>query len=80
MCSLPYWLSTSLSTMITFSLVRARLVCQCCALIGAIFAHITLVFLQGSVVTCFGRNEIANKSLKKKIFRELASKSILKIR
>jgi len=30
-CSWRYWLSTSSSTMITFSLVHARLVCPCCA-------------------------------------------------
>jgi len=40
MCSWFYWISTSSSTMITFSVVHGHLRCHCCALIGAIFKHI----------------------------------------
>jgi len=39
-CSWPYWLSTSSSTMITFSLGRARLVCRWCASVCAIFENL----------------------------------------
>jgi len=35
-----YWLSTSSSTMITVSLVHARLVCRCCFKVGAIFENL----------------------------------------
>jgi len=35
-CSWSYWLYGYTSTMVTFSLAHGRLVCCCCALVGAI--------------------------------------------
>jgi len=39
-CGWSYWLSTSPSTMITFSLVHVHLICHCSAYVCTIFENI----------------------------------------
>jgi len=42
-CSGIHWFSTRSSTMITSSLLHERLVCRCCASVGAIFENVYFI-------------------------------------